>query len=106
MLDTLLGIPMSELVLRLELASDVARALVGREKFYGATLALVEAYEEGAWTEVAARCEEVGIAAEVLPSLYTESLQWARVQLQETVAREAKNHMLRRVSAHAKSLVA
>jgi len=106
MLDTLLGTPMSDLVGRLELASDVARALVGREEFYGATLALVEAYEEGAWAQVASRCEEVGIAPDVLPTLYTEALQWARAQLQETVAREAKNHMLRQVSAHAKTLVA
>jgi len=106
MLDTLLGLPMSDLVTRLELASDVARALVGREDFYGATLALVEAYELGLWSDVTMRCAEVGIAPEVLPSLYTESLQWARAQLQETLAREANNRMLRKVSERAKALVA
>jgi c-di-GMP phosphodiesterase len=106
MLDTLLGMPMAELVGRLELAPDVARALVGREDFYGATLALVEVYEAGAWTEVETRCQEVGIAPDVLPGLYTEALQWARVQLSETVAREASNRTLRNVSERAKALVA
>jgi c-di-GMP phosphodiesterase len=106
MLDTLLGIPMSDLVVRLDLATDVARALVGREDFYGATLALVEAYETGSWSEVTSRCDEVGIAADVLPALYTEALQWARAQLQETVAREINNRVLRKVSARARALVA
>jgi EAL and modified HD-GYP domain-containing signal transduction protein len=106
MLDTLLGLPMTELVTRLELASDVAQALVAREDFYGATLALVEAYEQGSWSEVTTRCEEVGISPKVLPSLYTEALQWARAQLLETVTREANNRVLRKVSERAKALVA
>jgi c-di-GMP phosphodiesterase len=106
MLDTLLGIPMTELVSRLELSSDVARALVGREDFYGAALALVEAYEAGSWREVALRCEEVGIAPDVMPGLYSEALQWARTQLQETMVREANNRVLRKVSERAKALVA
>lgn len=106
MLDVLLAIPMSELVARLELATDVGRALVGREDFYGATLALVESYERGSWTEVGTRCLEVGIAPDMLPALYTEALQWARMQLQETIARETSNRMLRRVSERAKTLVA
>jgi c-di-GMP phosphodiesterase len=106
MLDSLLGVPMSDLVVRLDLATDVSRALVGREDFYGATLALVEAYEKGSWAEVGARCAEVGISPSILPALYTEALQWARAQLQETIARETNNRMLRRVSEHAKALVA
>ena len=106
MLDVLLGIPMADLVTRLELATDVTRALVAREDFYGSALALVEAYERGDWSMVTDRAAEVGISADVLPSLYTEGLAWARSQLQEAMSRESSNKVLRKVSESAKALVA
>jgi c-di-GMP phosphodiesterase len=81
LLDVLLGISMEELATRMELATDVRRALLGREDFYGATLALVEAYEEGCWDEVIARCGEVGVQSHVLRGLYFVSLEWAKEQM-------------------------
>jgi EAL and modified HD-GYP domain-containing signal transduction protein len=81
LLDVLLGLSMEELAARMELAPDVRRALLAREDFYGATLALVEAYEEGCWDEVIARCGEVGVQPHVLRGLYFVSLEWAREQV-------------------------
>ncbi len=104
MLDALLLIPLPRLVEQLELAPDIAKALIGREDFYGATLALVEAYEAGAWRDVTRLSHEVGIAPVALPPIYREAIAWARTQLQETVTQEAKTRMLRNVSAAAKTM--
>jgi EAL and modified HD-GYP domain-containing signal transduction protein len=77
MLDVLMGMPMSEVVLQLDVDGEVGAALDRREGFFGALLALVEAYEAGAWDDVALRCLEVGVEPERLCARYVESLGWA-----------------------------
>ena len=104
MLDVLLCADMRDLVVRLELAPDVAAALTGREDFYGAVLSLSEAYEGGDWAAVATHCADIGIAPAALPPLYLDGIQWAREQLSETVSREQGNQLLRKVSGTAKAL--
>ena len=70
----------------MELAPDVRGALLAREDFHGAILALVEAYDEGARDEVMACCVEVGVEPHVLRGLYVESLEWASEQMAERVS--------------------
>ena len=81
MLDALMGVPMAEVVTRLDVDAEVAAALERREGFFGAVLSLVEAYEAGAWDAVALHCAEVGVAAETLCARYMESLAWARERM-------------------------
>jgi EAL and modified HD-GYP domain-containing signal transduction protein len=104
MLDTLLLTDMQDLVVRLELAPDVAAALTDRADFYGEVLALSEAYEEGNWTMVQAFSAGLGIQPSALPPLYMDAIEWARKQLAEAVSREQKNTMLRKVSGTAKAM--
>lgn len=76
-IDQLLESPMDVLAESMELAPDVRDALLHRHDFYGAVLALVEAYEHGDWERVAALSAEVGIAAHSLPPMYIDALTWA-----------------------------
>lgn len=81
MLDVLMGMPMSEVIQRLDVDGEVADALDRREGFFGAMLALVESYEAGAWDDVAHRCLEVGVEPGTLSMRYMESLAWARERM-------------------------
>ena len=98
MLDTLLFADMAELVVRLELAPDVARALTERTGFFGEVLALAEGYEGGDWDAVVRLSATVGVDAVMLPDLYVDAIDWARTQLAESVAREEQNDLLRKVN--------
>ncbi|MBI3791061.1 MAG: HDOD domain-containing protein [Gemmatimonadetes bacterium] len=104
MLDTLLLADMSDLVVRLELAPDLAAALTERADFFGEVLALSEAYEGGHWDRVIELGTSIGVDVAALPDLYMEAIQWARAQMSEVEAREQKNAMLRKVSGTAKAL--
>jgi EAL and modified HD-GYP domain-containing signal transduction protein len=76
-LDQLLETPMETLTDSMELAPDVKNALLYRHDFYGDTLALVEAYEQGWWDHVDALCASVGVSPDALGPLYVEAVTWA-----------------------------
>jgi len=80
LLDVVLGVPMAELVSQLDLASDVRAALLSRDDFYGAVLALAEAYEEGDWAAVLVRVVDAGVDAAQVSELFRASLAWAKAQ--------------------------
>lgn len=77
LLDQLLDAPMEMLAESMELAPDVRAALLRREDFYGAVLALVEAYERGAWDDVDILAMTVGVSTIHLAPLYLDALAWA-----------------------------
>ncbi|HEY4129375.1 MAG TPA: HDOD domain-containing protein [Gemmatimonadaceae bacterium] len=80
LLDRLLETPMGVLADSMELASDVRGALLRREDFFGAVLALVEAYERGAWEDVDALAASLGVGTVQLAPTYLEALAWANAQ--------------------------
>ncbi len=82
-LDQLLETPMETLVAQLELAPDVRLALLHREDFYGAVLALIEAHELGSWEEVDGWAQVVGVSPATVGALYVEALEWAAGQRQQ-----------------------
>lgn len=81
LLDALLGIPMEALVARMELAEDARRALLGREDYFGAVLALVEAHERGDWETVGALGAELGVEPRVVAGAWRAALGWADEQM-------------------------
>jgi EAL and modified HD-GYP domain-containing signal transduction protein len=83
MLDVMTGLPMPELIAQIGPAADVADALTERKEFFGAVLALVEAWEAADWPNVMVRAAEVGVDAHVLPRLYVSALEWAKQQSQK-----------------------
>ncbi|MBI3568591.1 MAG: HDOD domain-containing protein [Gemmatimonadetes bacterium] len=77
LLDVITGVPIDELMRQIEPAADVREAILTRADWFGATLALVEAWENADWPEVLNRSYEVGIETEELPRLYRAALEWA-----------------------------
>jgi EAL and modified HD-GYP domain-containing signal transduction protein len=80
-IDALLGLPMDEILARVELAPEIRDALLHRGGPYAEPLALAEAYEGGRWDTVSAQSAQVGVQAAEMPELYVQSLAWARTRL-------------------------
>lgn len=82
LLDALLRAPLPELLDRMDLASEIKRALVVRTGPLASVLALIEAYELGRWDVVNAESESSGIDPRFLGDMYLASVAWARERLQ------------------------
>jgi len=94
-LDQLLETPMEVLADSMDLAPDIRLALLKREDYYGAVLALVEAYEQGRWDQVDGLAGSIGVGTVSLSPLYLKSLEWAR---QHQAASEQTDHSTGRPS--------
>ncbi|MBV6521268.1 MAG: Cyclic di-GMP phosphodiesterase CdgJ [Gemmatimonadaceae bacterium] len=81
MLDAILGAPLAELLDRIDLATEVRRALLVRSGPFAPTLGLIEAYERGAWDVVNGEADLLGIPAQSVADLYLSALHWARDQV-------------------------
>ncbi|HEX4932562.1 MAG TPA: HDOD domain-containing protein [Gemmatimonadaceae bacterium] len=81
LLDAILKVPLHEVLHRIDLADEVRRALLARSGPFAPTLALVEAYERGAWAVVAAESETMGLDAALLGGLYVEAVHWTRERI-------------------------
>ncbi len=90
-LDQLLETPMELLAESMELAPDVAGALLRREDFFGAVLGLVEAYEHGWWDQVDTLAATVGVGPVEMAPMYLDALAWATAhEADERGARAAR----------------
>jgi EAL and modified HD-GYP domain-containing signal transduction protein len=81
LLDSISGMPMSDLVNSVALAPAVQEALVARTGPYASALRLTEAYEQGAWGEVARDATSSGLDAAQVSALYVQSLAWTRARM-------------------------
>jgi len=78
LLDTLLGIEMSELVSTLSIQKDMSEALLTRRGSLGYQLALIEAYEKGESEIVLSMLPELGfLSMEEFIRLELEATAWA-----------------------------
>lgn len=77
-IDALVRMPMTDVVERIAFAPPVCAALLQAAGPYAPTLAVVEAYERGAWSETEVLARRVGVASAPLAALYAESLTWMR----------------------------
>lgn len=78
LLDTLLGIAMSELVGTLSIQKDMSEALLTRRGTLGYQLALIEAYEKGETEIVSSMLTELGfLSMEEFTRLELEAAAWA-----------------------------
>lgn len=75
-MDTLLGLPMTEVLERLPVSDDTRAALLDQRGPHATMLRLVEAYEQGDWQEVDALSTD-----DALPALYAEAVAWASDRL-------------------------
>lgn len=77
LLDALLQVPMSELVVRLDLTPELEQVLVARQGPFAPALRMIEAYEAAKWIEVFDAAGETNLGIDDLPNLYLQALEWA-----------------------------
>lgn len=86
LIDALMRMRMTDVVARLNLGPELRAALLAREGPYAEALRLVEAYEAGAWADVAAAAHALGAPHEALPERYAQAVEWAHERLAEAAA--------------------
>jgi c-di-GMP-related signal transduction protein len=80
LLDAMLDRPLDDLLSGLPIASNVCSVLLGSAPAgdrWAEVLTSVRAYEAADWSTLSASAGRLGIADEVLPQLYLESVEWS-----------------------------
>jgi EAL and modified HD-GYP domain-containing signal transduction protein len=80
-MDTLVKLPLEEVIESAGLPTIVEEALITREGLFGTCLALLENYEEGDWPGVSRISKDLPTRDFDLSTAYSESVSWARTQL-------------------------
>ncbi|HEX8956280.1 MAG TPA: HDOD domain-containing protein [Burkholderiaceae bacterium] len=78
LLDRLLGIPMEQVLEKIQLPEPVCQALLAREGMYGPFLALAEACEYGGTDKIGELAESMFINATQVNEAHLASLAWAQ----------------------------
>ena len=81
LIDAVFRIPMSEVVERINLASEVREALLDRTGPYADLLQFIECYELGQWESAVATAQEMGVDADAASGLYLTAVAESRALL-------------------------
>ena len=76
-LDYLIDAPIEVTLEQVAISDDIKKALLHREGPAGALYALVQCYEDADWESVTRLCDALGIAPNLLTSLYFECMEQA-----------------------------
>ncbi|HEY3769533.1 MAG TPA: HDOD domain-containing protein [Candidatus Angelobacter sp.] len=76
MMDTILGIPLEQLLTKIKVPLETQRALLGEHNQLRDILDLISAYDRGKWNKTHALCEKLNIEHEVLADDYIQAVQW------------------------------
>ena len=76
-IDALVDRPLTEVLEEMNVAPQIADALVSGSNPLGRFLALATIYEKGNWDELPAACAELGITEDRLPETYGNAIEWA-----------------------------
>lgn len=82
LLDALLEVPMQTVVGRLPLRAEAKAALLGETNSESFGLCLLRNYESGEWKQCLHATAKMHLNADLLNSLYVESVRWAETMLQ------------------------
>ena len=75
LIDTLLGVPLADLLELLPFPWDCGAALLGEENPVGVILEAVIAYERGDWLGMSERARQLGLDEQRLPALYLDAVR-------------------------------
>jgi c-di-GMP-related signal transduction protein len=76
MMDTILGMPMEQLLTKIKVPPETHDALMGKQNRLRDILDLIVAYDRGNWDKTLTLCTKLHIEQEVLAGDYIRSLQW------------------------------
>jgi EAL and modified HD-GYP domain-containing signal transduction protein len=74
--DALLGLPLADIISRLNLAAPVRDAVILKTGELALPLRAVEAYHDGRWDEAHTAAVDAALDPHLLPGLYREALNW------------------------------
>lgn len=76
-IDAMLDRPMDEALGELRISKDIKDALITRTGELAVVMKLIDHYENGAWRDVEALQQEIGISREELGQSYLAAIRWA-----------------------------
>ena len=79
LLDALLGIPMAQVLQRISLPDEIARALQDREGKYAPYLDLALAFEHDQYGQAERLCAQLNIELAVASRAHLAAIEWARM---------------------------
>jgi len=79
LLDALLGIPMEQVLQRINLPDEIAHALLEREGKYAPYLELALAFESNQWAQAARLCTQLNIELATASRAHLAAIEWARM---------------------------
>lgn len=77
LMDSLIGVPMDEIVKNLPLQDDITGALKGESNPLKEVLDLVVAVEKAQWSVISEKCQSLHVPEKELFRIYAESLNWS-----------------------------
>jgi c-di-GMP-related signal transduction protein len=77
MIDVLLGRPMSEILEKMNVSTDVKTALLGGTNLHSDVLNLIISYERGEWQDFFGWVDKLSLDQSRFPDLYQASVEWA-----------------------------
>jgi EAL and modified HD-GYP domain-containing signal transduction protein len=77
LLDAITDQPMDRIMGNLPLSANIKEALISRSGKLIDHLGLIEDYEKGLWAEVQKKTLGLGMAEDLLPSLYLQACNWS-----------------------------
>lgn len=77
LMDSLLSIPMNQILSGLPLQDDICEALNGRDNMLKEVLDLAVAVEKAQWGTISEKCKKLNIDEKDLFKIYAESLNWS-----------------------------
>ncbi|WAA11086.1 EAL and HDOD domain-containing protein [Fervidibacillus albus] len=89
MIDTILHIPMANVVTELPLQDSITAALLGEENKHRRVLNIVKAIERADWETVTHSIEQFGIEEVELFSIYLKAMKWAQAFLEEDLVKQS-----------------
>lgn len=76
MMDTILGIPLEQLLTKIKIPEETHNALLGKRNHLRDILDLIVAYDRANWEKIHALCAKFQIEQESLADDYVHALQW------------------------------
>jgi EAL and modified HD-GYP domain-containing signal transduction protein len=81
MMGAMLGVPVEDLLARVNVSAEIHEAVMHGTGPYGDTLLLAQAYQRGDWPRVDELAASLSILPVQLPWVYTKALTWVNEQL-------------------------
>ncbi|HZU34016.1 MAG TPA: HDOD domain-containing protein [Candidatus Angelobacter sp.] len=81
MMDTILGMPLAQLLTKIQVPPETEKALTGKQNRLREILDLIIAYDRGNWEKTHTLCAKLSLEKEILADDYIRAVQWVDLVL-------------------------